>query len=79
MTGDNNTEKKNCTLKKKAMLVYGILKLSSSVVSAIALTAIALSFCSIKKEAQVFNECVEEMQAIGKSSSSAVRYCKGGK
>ena len=61
------------------MLAYGILQLGSSVVSAAALAAIALSFCSIKQESKVFNECVEEIQATGKSSSYAVRFCNGGK
>ena len=71
-------EKRKCGGKGKAMFAYGIIQLSSSVVSAFALTAIALSFCSLKKEASVFNQCVEEVQASGKSSSSAVRFCNGG-
>ena len=79
MTNPNNKEKKNCTGKGKVMFAYGILQLSSSVLSAVALAAIALSFCSIKKESQVFNECVEEVQANGKNLSNAVRFCNGGK
>ena len=79
MTEENNKDKKKCGGKGKAMFAYGIIQLGSSVVSAIALAAIALSFCSLKKEAKVFNECVEEVQASGKSSSSAVRFCNGGK
>ncbi len=77
MTNENNHEKK-CGKKGTAMFAYGIIQLGSSVVSAVALAAIALSFCSLKKEAKVFNECVEEMQESGKSSSSAVRFCNGG-
>jgi len=78
MTDENNTDKKKCGGKGKAMFAYGIIQLSSSVISAIALAAIALSFCSIKKEAKVFNECVDEVQTRGKSSATAVRFCNGG-
>lgn len=79
MTEENKTDKKKCGGKGKAMFAYGIVQLGSSVISALALTAIALSFCSLKKESKVFNECVEEIQATGKSSSDAVRFCNGGK
>ena len=78
MTEENKTDKKKCGGKGKAMFAYGIIQLGSSVVSALALTAIALSFCSLKQESKVFNECVEEIQATGKSSSDAVRFCNGG-
>ena len=79
MSEENKTAKKKCGGKGKAMFAYGIIQLGSSVVSALALTAIALSFCSLKQESKVFNECVEEIQATGKSSSDAVRFCNGGK
>ena len=79
MTEENKTDKKKCAGKGKAMFAYGIIQLGSSVISALALTAIALSFCSLKQESKVFNECVEEIQATGKSSSDAVRFCNGGK
>ena len=79
MTEENKTDKKKCGGKGKAMFAYGIIQLGSSVVSALALTAIALSFCSLKQESKVFNECVEEIQATGKSPSDAVRFCNGGK
>ena len=78
MTVDNNKDKKKCGGKGKAMFAYGIIQLGSSVLSAVALAAIALSFCSLKKEAKLYNDCVEEVQASGKSSSSAVRFCNGG-
>ena len=78
MTEDYNKDKKKCGGKGKAMFAYGIIQLGSSVVSALALAAIALSFCSVKQESKVFNECVEEVQATGKSSSDAVRFCNGG-
>tara|TARA_B100000700_G_scaffold251446_1_gene282551 strand:- start:6092 stop:6331 length:240 start_codon:yes stop_codon:yes gene_type:complete len=79
MADENNQEKKKCNGKGKAMFAYGIIQLGSSAVSAVALTAIALSFCSLKKEANVFNKCVDEVQESGKSTSSAVRFCNGGK
>ena len=79
MTEENKTDTKKCGGKGRAMFAYGIIQLGSSVVSALALTAIALSFCSLKQESKVFNECVEEIQATGKSSSDAVRFCNGGK
>ena len=60
------------------MFAYGIIELGSSVVSALALAAIALSLCSVKQESKAFNECVIEVQSTGKSSSDAVRYCNGG-
>ena len=79
MTEENKSDKKKCSGKGKAMFAYGIIQLGSNVVSAVALAAIALSFCSLKQESKVFNECVEEIQATGKSSSDAVRFCNGGK
>jgi len=78
MTEEINKEKKKCGGKGKAMFAYGIIQLGSSVISAVALAAIALSFCSFKKETNVFNECVEEIKASGQSTSSAVRFCNGG-
>ena len=79
MTEENNKDKNKCGGKGNMMFAYGIIQLGSSVVSAIALSAIAFSFCSLKKEATLYNECVEEVKATGKSSSSAVRFCNGGK
>ncbi len=79
MTEENNKDKKKCTNKGKVMFAYGIIQLGSSVISAIALAAIALSFCSVKQEARVFNECVEAVKESGKSSSTAVHFCNGGR
>ena len=79
MTEENKSDKKQCGRKGKAMLAYGMIQLGSSVISAIALAAIALSFCSLKQESNIFNECVEEVKASGQSSSNAVRFCNGGK
>ena len=78
MIEENKKDNKKCGGKGKAMFAYGIIQLGSNVISAIALAAIALSFCSVKQESKVFNECVEEVQATGKSSSDAVRFCNGG-
>ena len=79
MNNENNKDKKQCSGKAKMMFSYGIIQLGSNVISAVAIAVIALSFCSLKKEAKVFNECVEEMQANGKSTSKAVNFCNGGK
>ncbi len=79
MSAENKSDKKNCGSKGKAMFAYGIIQLSSNVVSALALAVIALSLCSVKQESKVFNECVEEIQNIGNSASDAVRFCNGGK
>jgi hypothetical protein len=79
MTDENKIDKKKCDGKRNVMFIYGIIQLGSSVVSAIALTAIAFSFCSLKQESKVFNKCIEEIQAAGKSSSDAVHFCNGGR
>ena len=78
MTEKSNKDKKMCNRKSKAMLAYGMIQLTSSVVSAVALAAIAFSLCSLKHESKVFKECVEEVQANGKSTSDAVQFCNGG-
>tara|TARA_Y100001968_G_C19069012_1_gene577398 strand:+ start:269 stop:508 length:240 start_codon:yes stop_codon:yes gene_type:complete len=78
MSNKLKNEKKNCSKKGKVMFAYDLIKISSSVVSALALAAIALSFCSIKKEAKIFNECIEEVKTSGMSSSKAVHFCNGG-
>jgi hypothetical protein len=79
MTEENKTDKKKCSKKGKAMFAYGMIQLGSNTISAVALAAIAFSFCSLKQESKVFNQCVEEIQATGKSSSDAVNFCNGGK
>ena len=79
MSEKNNTQKSKCGGKNKAMLAYGFIQLGTSVISAIALAAIALGFCSLTKESKVFNECVEEDKATGKSTADAVITCNGGK
>ena len=75
---ETSSRKKNCVGKKKAMLAYGIVQISATVVSAISLAAIALGFCAVKQESRTFNDCVEAVIADGKTNALAVRFCNGG-
>ena len=74
----NNSKKKGCGGKKKAMLAYGIIQISATVVSALSLATIALGFCAVKQESKAFSGCVEEVIADGKTNAQAVRFCNGG-
>tara|TARA_B100000700_G_scaffold157975_1_gene175247 strand:+ start:398 stop:637 length:240 start_codon:yes stop_codon:yes gene_type:complete len=78
MTKDSKNNSKKCAKNKKVMIGYGVIQLASRLVSALALSAIALGFCSLNEEARLFNECVEELIDSGSSASSAVRFCNGG-
>ena len=71
-------DQKSCSGKKKAMFFYGLIHLSSNLISAVALIAIAFGFCSLKKEAKLFNDCVEELNSSGSGKADAVRFCNGG-
>ena len=75
---DKEKDAKKDFRKNKSMLAYGVIQLGSKVISTIALVAIALGFCSLKKESKFFNECVEEMKATGSPTADAVRFCTGG-
>ena len=75
---ESKNEKKSCSGKGKAMFAYGILQLSSSLISAISLALIAFSLCSLKSESKNFNNCVEEKIEQSTSVSDAVNYCNGG-
>ena len=75
---EDTSSKKDCGSKKKAMLAYGVIQISATVVSAISLAAIALGLCSIKQESKAFNNCVDEVIAEGKTNAAAVRICNGG-
>lgn len=75
---EENASTQNCGGKKKAMLAYGLVQISATVISAVSLAVIALGFCSVKQESKVFNGCVEEVIAEGKTNAQAVRYCNGG-
>ncbi len=78
MSKGDKKDKKNCGSKKGIMLAFGLTKLGTRVLSAFSLVVIAFSFCSIKKEAKVFSECVEEVRQSGNNTSDAVRFCNGG-
>ena len=70
-------EKKACSNKGKAMFVYGILQLGSSLISAISLALIAFSLCSLKSESRNFNNCVEEKIQQTASIAESVNFCNG--
>ncbi len=73
-----NKRKKNCNTSKGLMLLFGLTTLGTRIISAFAVVAIAFGFCSIHKEAKVFNDCVEESIESGKTLSEGVRFCNGG-
>ena len=75
---DDNTPNQRCGGKKQAMLAYGLVQISASVVSAISLAAIALSLCPLNQESKRFNDCVAEIIAQGETNVQAVRHCNGG-
>ena len=81
MSKESKKDKKNrkhCGSKRGLMLAFGLTTLGTRVLSALSLVVIAISFCSIKKEAKVFNVCVEEVRDSGKTASAAVSFCNGG-
>ena len=80
MTEENASKETSnkCGGKNKAMLAYGVIQISATVVSAISLAAIALGLCAVKQESKAFNGCVQEVIAEGKINSAAVRFCNGG-
>ena len=75
---DGNSSNQSCSGKKKAMLAYGVIQISATVVSAIALAAIALSRCPLKQQSKAFNDCVAEIISQGETNAQAVRHCNGG-
>ena len=75
---DKKDGTKNDSKKNKVMLAYGSIQLGSTVVSAVALVVIALGVCSLKKESNFFNECVQEIKATGSPTADSVRFCTGG-
>ena len=80
MTEENASKETSnkCGGKNKAMLAYGVIQISATVVSAISLAAIALGLCAVKQESKAFNGCVQEVIAEGKTNAVAVRFCNGG-
>ena len=75
---DKKNETKIHFKKNKVMIAYGVIQLGSRVVSAVALVVIAIGFCSLKKESNFFNECVQEIKATGSPTADSVRFCTGG-
>ena len=75
---EEKKDSQKCGGKKKIMFAYGLIQLGSSFISALALAAIAFGFCSLKKEADIFNNCVSEIVDDGNTNAEAVRYCNGG-
>ena len=75
---DESSNQQSCGGKKRAMLAYGVIQISATVVSALSLAAIAIGLCAVKQESRLFNRCVEAVVAEGRSQSEAVRYCNGG-
>ena len=75
---EDTSNQQQCGGKKKAMLAYGVIQISATVVSAISLAAIAVGLCAVKQESKLFNGCVETVVAQGRSNAEAVRYCNGG-
>ena len=65
---DDNQVNQSCGGKKKAMLAYGLIQISATVVSAISLAAIALSLCPLKQQSTTFNGCISEIIAQGCST-----------
>ena len=60
MSDETSTEQiicksKDCGGRKKAMLAYGVIQISATVLSAISLAAIALGFFAVKQESKLFN------------------------
>ena len=74
---EEQKDSKKCSRKKNLMLAYSFIQLGSSLVSAIALAAIAFGFCSVKKESKLFNKCVAEIIKDGRTNFEAVNYCNG--
>ena len=78
MTETKPNDKNKCGRRKGAMLAFGLVQLGTGIVSALSLAVIAISFCAVKQEANVFTNCVDEVTRSGKSKYAAVHYCNGG-
>ena len=55
---EETTNQQSCGGKKRAMLAYGLVQISATVVSALSLAAIAVGLCAVKQESRLFNGCV---------------------
>ena len=75
---EESSNQKSCSGKKRAMLAYGLVQISATVVSAESLAANAFGLCAVKQEIRLFNSCVESVVTDGRSQAEAVRCCNGG-
>ena len=75
---DASSQQQSCKGNKRAMLTYGVIQISATLVSALSLAVIAFGFCAVKQESKLFNGCVEAVVADGRSKPEAIRYCNGG-
>ena len=75
---DDTSSQKSCGGKKRAMLAYGVIQITATVVSAMSLAAIAIGLCAVKQDSKLFSGCVATVMAEGRSQAEAVRYCNGG-
>ena len=70
---------KNCRRSNTAMLAYWLTQIMTRVISTVSLLVIAISLLPFQQKADSFNACVQELELSGRSSSSAVSSCNGGK
>ena len=70
---EETTNQQSCGCKKQAMLAFGLVQISSTVVSAVSLAAIAFGLCVVTQESRLFIGCVETVLAEGRSHAEAVR------
>ena len=75
---EETTNQQSCGGKKRAMLPFGLVQISATVICAVSLAAIAFGLCAVKQERRLFSGCVEAVVAEGRSQAEAVRYCNGG-
>ena len=70
---------KKCSPARKFLwYAFGTAGLLARGLTALALLAIAIKIYPIKQESRLFNSCVQELTASGKSLSASVGFCNGG-
>tara|TARA_B100000700_G_C14749419_1_gene716815 strand:- start:305 stop:541 length:237 start_codon:yes stop_codon:yes gene_type:complete len=74
--GKESKKTKACARKKNTMLAYGLIQLSTRLISSIALASIALNFVNIEKDSDLFTYCLEQSLSNGQTAAEAVKYCK---
>ncbi len=70
---------KKCSSSKKVMVIYGVVRIGSSIITATSLLIIALGFSSIKNHLSLFNKCIDEQNTQSRTISQSVHFCYGGK